>query len=231
MICRLPRRSRCWQRRRGDFSVRRRRRSSRTSGSSGASSAQTNASGSPEAAAALAQLAVHPALPEPARLLALRTLEHFAEPPPIDPTTGLWRPLPTRDKEPIKKAIAPTIQPLLATASGAPTAAALRVAGVFGLPVGESSLAAWAADERQPLALRLAAVERLGSMVRPLLDTATPEVRAAAARRWVTLQPDDIDTALRILLAHDTFDRSPNGLRIDGLERQPRGARRARRGA
>jgi hypothetical protein len=78
------------------------------------------------------------------------------------------------------------------------------VATVFGLSVGDSTLAAWAADEKQPLSLRLAAVEKLGPSVRPLLNTATPEVRTAAARRWVAVQPDDFETALRLLLAHAT---------------------------
>ena len=160
--------------------------------------------GTPEAAARLAQLAVHPALSEERRGLALRTLEHFAAPPPIDPTSGLWRPLPVRDKAPIREAVAPILEPLLTQARGAATGGALRVAGVLEIPVGETTLAAWAADEKQPLALRLAAVGRLGQGVRPLLNTATPEVRTAAARRWVAVQPDDFETALRILLAHAT---------------------------
>jgi len=160
--------------------------------------------GTPESAARLARLAVHPALSEERRLLALLTLEHFAAPPPIDPTSGLWRPLPARDHAPIREAIAGVLQPLLTQARGAATGGALRVAAVFDLPVAESTLAAWAAEEKQPLALRLAAVQRLGPAVRPLLDTATPEVRTAAARRWVTVQPDDFATALRILLAHAT---------------------------
>jgi quinoprotein glucose dehydrogenase len=160
--------------------------------------------GTPEAAARLARLAVHPALSEERRVLALRTLEHFAAPPPIDPTSGLWRPLPARDKVPIREAMAPILQPLLTQARGAATGGALSVAGVFEIPVGETTLAAWAADEKQPLALRLAAVGRLGQGVRPLLNTATPEVRTAAARRWVAVQPDDFETALRILLAHAT---------------------------
>jgi quinoprotein glucose dehydrogenase len=160
--------------------------------------------GTPEAAARLARLAVHPALPEERRVLALRTLEHFADPPPIDPTSGLWRPLPAREKASIRDAIAPILQPLLSQARGAATGGALRVATVFGLSIGDSTLAAWAADEKQPLSLRLAAVEKMGPSVRPLLNTATPEVRTAAARRWVAVQPDDFETALSLLLAHAT---------------------------
>ena len=158
--------------------------------------------GTPEAAANLAQLAAHPALPETFRILALQTLEFFAEPPPIDPTTGLWRPFKTREKAPVKEAIAPLLAPVLGQAKGLATGAALKVAGVYGLPVGESNLLAWAGDEKQPLGLRLAAVKMLGKEVRPLLDSATPEVRAAAARRWAAVQPQDMETIFRILLAH-----------------------------
>lgn len=160
--------------------------------------------GTPEAAGRLAQLAVHPSLAEDRRLLALRTLEHVAAPPPIDPTSGLWRPLPARDPAPIRDAVAPILQPLLTQALGAATGGALRVAGALEIPVAESSLAAWAADEKQPVSLRLAAVARLGTAVRPLLNTATPEVRTAAARRWVAVQPNDFETAMRLLLAHAT---------------------------
>lgn len=160
--------------------------------------------GTAEAAARLARLAVHPAVSEERRVLALLTLEHFATPPPIDPTSGLWRPLPAREKAPIREAIASVLQPLLTHARGTATGGALRVAAVFDLPVGDTTLAAWAADEKQPLPLRLAAVERLGQAVRPLLNTATPEVRSAAARRWVAVQPDDFETALRLLQAHAT---------------------------
>lgn|GEM_PF-2893610 len=60
------------------------------------------------------------------------------------------------------------------------------------------------AEEKHSRSLRLAAVERLGQAVRPLLNTATPEVRSAAARRWVAVQPQDFETALRLLLAHAT---------------------------
>lgn len=160
--------------------------------------------GTPEAAETLAHLAVNPALSENFRQLALLTLRTFHAPEPIDPTTGLHRPLPPRDKKAVKSAIAGPLAPLLTSASGHLTASALRVAAEYDLPVGATTLAAWASDEKQPLDLRLAAVDRLGPEVRPLLDTSTPEVRAAAARRWVKQQPDDIETALRILIAHNT---------------------------
>lgn len=160
--------------------------------------------GTPEAAVRLAHLAVHPALPDDRRLLALRTLEHFAHPPPIDPTTGLWRPLPARPVEPIRESVAPVLQPLLTQARGSLTGGALRVAAALGIPVSEPTLVAWGSDEKQPLALRLAAVARLGKAVRPLLNAATPEVRAAAARRWIEVEPDDFETAVRHLLAHAT---------------------------
>ena len=147
--------------------------------------------GNAAAASALASLAATRTLSEQHRLLALRTLQNFVNPPPIDPTNGLWRPLPPRDATMVRTAVAATLGKVLDEAPGEVKAPALTLSVTLGLPVALEKLTAWAADAAQPSVLRLSALAQLPPA--QALGFAThdlPELRAAAARQAAAAFPD-----------------------------------------
>jgi putative heme-binding domain-containing protein len=147
--------------------------------------------GNAAAASALVSLAATRTLSEQHRLLALRTLQNFVNPPPIDPTNGLWRPLPPRDAAMVRTAVAATLGKVLDEAPGEVKAPALTLSVTLGLPVALEKLTAWAADAAQPSVLRLSALAQLPPA--QALGFAThdlPELRAAAARQAAAAFPD-----------------------------------------
>jgi quinoprotein glucose dehydrogenase len=147
--------------------------------------------GNAAAASALASLAATGTLSEQHRRLALLTLQNFVNPPPVDPTNGLWRPLPPRDAAMVRTAVAATLGKVLDEAPGEVKAPALTLSVTLGLPVALEKLTAWTADAAQPAVLRLSALAQLPPA--QALGFAThdlPELRAAAARQAATAFPD-----------------------------------------
>ena len=147
--------------------------------------------GTAAAAATLTDLAAASTFSPAQRLLALRTLQNFVNPPPIDPTNGLWRPLPPRDAAMVRTAVAATLGKVLDEAPGEVKAPALTLSVSLGLPVALEKLTAWAADASQPAVLRLSALAQLPPA--QALGFAThdlPELRAAAARQAAAAFPD-----------------------------------------
>ena len=147
--------------------------------------------GNAASAAELTELASSAALPNNQRLLALRTLQNFIEPPPIDPTNGLWRPLPPRDAAMVRSAVETRLATLLDEALGEVKAAALTFSVSLGVPVAVDKLLAWTADADQPVALRLSALAQLppdGALT--FASHELPQLRAAAALKAATAFPD-----------------------------------------
>lgn len=157
--------------------------------------------GQPEAARRLVELAGAATLTESRRLLALRTLQHFLAPPPIDPTSGLWRPLPVRETGPVRTAVEAPLVKVLDEAPGAVKAAALTFSVSLGIPVDGTRLAAWVRDEGQPEVMRLAALAQLPpAEALAFAGHALPALRAAASRQVASGFPDQAPALARDLI-------------------------------
>ena len=163
------------------------------------------AEGTPEAANLLARLAGNTDLGEEFQLLALKTLGHFIKPPPVDFTNGLWRPLPPRDPATIRAAVADSLTILLDQAEDAVMASALPVSLSLGISGDPKKLAAWVADDRQPEALRLAALAQLEpDRASEFTRHPTPAIRAAASQRVASAYPDKASNLASHLISEQT---------------------------
>ena len=147
--------------------------------------------GNAAAAATLTDLAGASALSNAQRLLALLTLQNFIAPPPIDPTNGLWRPLPPRDPGMVRTAVESRLTSVVDKAPGEVKAAALTFSVSLGMPVAVEKLLAWTADAAQTQVLRLSALAQLPpDRVLAFATHDLPELRAAAAFRVAAAFPD-----------------------------------------
>lgn len=165
------------------------------------------AEGSAYSATALAELAADLHLPEPQRILAIRTLRHFSQPPPIDPTTGLWRPLPKRDPAPIRDAVQPAVLRLLDAPAGALTPHILELLDALELTFPDDRIATWATDPSTPEAVRIAAIRRVTpDAAANLLDDPLAAVRIAAAQRIAEAAPEERSALARQLMRKSTAE-------------------------
>jgi len=147
--------------------------------------------GNAEAARTLADLAAAASLTPTQRLLAIRTLQNFVNPPPIDPTNGLWRPLPPREVAMVRHAVEEPLARLLDEAPGEIKAPALTFSVDLGIPVAPAKLTAWVSDDTQPLALRLSALAKLpAGAALTFAGSEVPEIRAAAGQQAAAGLPD-----------------------------------------
>ena len=159
------------------------------------------AEGTPESAQLLAGLASNMDLGEEFQLLALRALGRFITPPPIDFTTGLWHPLTPCDPATISPAVAGTLTNLLKVADGEVKASALTVSLFLGITGDPEKLASWVADEKQPEALRLAALAQLDPARAGTFTThRAPALRAAASQQIANHFPDQANGLARQLI-------------------------------
>jgi quinoprotein glucose dehydrogenase len=148
----------------------------------------------------LADLALNPTLSEMERQMALRTLALIPSGVVADFTMGEYRPVLARPSAPLAAGLRPKINQIFTQAPSSVIAAALPVARAFAIPVSEGCLFAWAEDKSQCTPLRLAATASLSAdRVVPLLTVADVEVRSAAAKRRVALQPATIEATVRTL--------------------------------
>ena len=168
-------------------------------------------SGRVEDARVLLRLASTEALPNTYRSLALQYLTIFDSPPPIDPTLGVYRPLPSRDIEETRQAIEMELRALFAKSSGDLAATAISVMDHFDLRLDDAELMRRILDGRQPEAVRLVGLRQLFAnqrydqqvLLKSLLVDASPELRSAAANYYVQSFPDDALTALNSLLEQE----------------------------
>ncbi len=189
------------------------------------------AEGTPEAARLLAKLAGTTDLGEEFQLLALKTLEHFIKPPPVDFTSGLWRPLPPRDPAAIRAAVAEPIIKLLDQAKDQVMAAALPVSLSLGISNEPEKLAAWVADDQQPEALRLAALAQLDpARASDFTQHQSPAIRAAASKQVANAHPDKssdlanylihAQTATDLLAAYEILSKADGTAAVAILENE-----------
>ena len=160
----------------------------------------------------LLQLARKESLAPAQRVLALRTLELFDSPPPIDATVGLYRPLPTREQAPYRKAIASELIDLFENSTGDLAASSIRVMSHYGIRLDEESLVNRIRDGRQPEAVRHAALEQLVAeqrydqklLLKSLLVDESAVIRSAAARSYVMAFPDEALSVIDNLIEQAT---------------------------
>ena len=167
--------------------------------------------GTPESAARLVSFGSNARLPSPLRALALRAVELFPFPPSVDPTLGIYRPLPTRDKGPIRELIEAPLVDIFKNSTGDVVAAATRAIGTYGISLDTELLQSRIRDGRQPVEVRQTAMAQLFSdksfsdkqLLKTIIDGYEPEMASEAARIWVDRYPKEVLEPVDMLLAHE----------------------------
>ena len=152
--------------------------------------------GTPAAASLLAARAAQTNASALQRTEALQMLADWAAPTGRDRVVGLWRPLTPRDTAPAAAALRPVVSAILRQAPAEVRSAAARAAGQLRVSEADAALAELVADSRQPVALRVEALQALGEMASPRLGDALaaataatePELKKEAAR-WQNIKP------------------------------------------
>ena len=165
--------------------------------------------GKPHNAANLVALAANQKLPENWRALCLLALETFAAPAPIDPTLGIYRPLPARNLDPIRSAIRQPLLTLFENSSGEIAAATTRLITAYDIGLDRNLLTRRILDSRQPESLRIAALQQLASdqdfkdraVFRGALADSAPALRSTAAKLWAERFPGEKMEAVDALLS------------------------------
>ena len=166
----------------------------------------------PSDAETLLQFAANATLPKEYRLLALKALEHFDAPPSIDPTVGLYRPLPSRDITSIREVLAQPSIHLFESSNGDIAAATIRVMRHFGIRLSEKSLIERIRDGRQPEEVRRVALEQLVSdqrfdqklLLKSLLVDESPLLRTTATLAYLDAFPDESTATLQGMIEFQT---------------------------
>jgi quinoprotein glucose dehydrogenase len=164
--------------------------------------------GTPENAGRLLKVAADPEIPDIVRKESLRLLEAWTAPAPADQLTGHWRPLPKRDPETIRPALA-TALPKLLDQQGFVLTAALGLIAQYQMKIDgldNSSLASLVNNLKLPPQARANAlnllIERkpddLGAFLAKISGDSSDEVALTALTAISTLSPE---TALPSLLA------------------------------
>jgi quinoprotein glucose dehydrogenase len=117
--------------------------------------------GTPESAAALAQLAFSPLPSEPSRVAALTALADWEKCTGKDRILGLWRPLPARDRQTAAAALRPVASWLARQPSPRVSAAALQAAAVLGIRELNDNLLEFLQNSEVDSCLRAAALRGL----------------------------------------------------------------------
>ncbi|MEM8954826.1 MAG: PVC-type heme-binding CxxCH protein [Verrucomicrobiota bacterium] len=151
-----------------------------------------------ESAVRLAALANMKSLPESYRVQALDFLKHWAAPPPVDPTMGVYRPVPEREIGSLKEALAGAMEDVFGRARGEWLAAALDVAGSLDISVPREMLYEWLEDDYRSVPARVAAIEwlaespdgRLVEVLPRLAEAKQARLAAAATLVLSRLKPD-----------------------------------------
>ncbi len=169
-------------------------------------------SSDPRHAANLLAMAANRALPADYRKLALLFLENWLAPPPIDPTMGVYRPLPARDplRERAADLMGDSLRALVSDAPPEVTATGVKVAEMFGIALDGSLLEAWMLDGAQADSVRIAAIERLAAeppagfakALLALLESPVGTIRAAAGTARARAFPLDAMVAVERLFHH-----------------------------
>ena len=168
-------------------------------------------------------MASNPALPVNYRAVALQALAVWPEPPPIDPSVGIYRPLEKRDVASGLNTIREDLVDLLASAKESVIIGqALRVANAFDHPVPPKLLRAWLMNAEQAVDTRLAvlniyqahppkAIER---DLQQLYQDNDSRIRVAAADATVAMFPDEVLRMTQMLLRGETDEEKRGAYRL-----------------
>ncbi len=105
----------------------------------------------------------NPAYSSAVRAEALMCLKQWAEPTPRDRVTGFWRPLVKRDGKVIAEVVEKGLPALLSKTSGKLQADAIGLVAALGVKADEAQFETWAADTKQDVNLRAAALRFLAT--------------------------------------------------------------------
>ncbi len=154
-------------------------------------------------------------LPMSYRLLALKALQMFDDPPAIDSTLGIYLPLDERDSGEIRMAIESKLTELFESATGDLAAATVQVMTHYGVRLDKRSVVTRMRDGRQPIEVRLAALNQLIAdkdfsqklLMKSLLEDEDPVVRNGACRAYVVAFPNEaMETIRNMLTKFDDLD-------------------------
>jgi quinoprotein glucose dehydrogenase len=146
------------------------------------------------------------------RVEALDLLGAWANPSGRDAITGLWRPLPKRDRLTPGAALQPKLAELLKSPSHAVKAASIRAAGQLDLKSATPKAAALVRDTALPGFVRVEALKSLANLKASMADTLEfamadrdEALRKEASRLQAQLQPKDATTNLKTILERGTI--------------------------
>ncbi len=154
-------------------------------------------------------MGANPSLPIAYREVSLRALASWTNPPSIDPTLGIYRPLESREASVGLSAIQVDLRDLLAaTKETAVAHQALRVAEAFGMPVEIPKLRRFLLDRNHSLDTRRQALQMIEQKapkgfnldLQRLYEDDSAAMRVAAAESTVSLYPKDSALMARLLL-------------------------------
>lgn len=161
---------------------------------------------------ALVAFALKNSASENLRVEALDLLGAWTNPSGRDPITGLWRPLPRRDRQIAGAALQPKVAELLKSPAPLVQAATIRVAGQLDLKSATAKAAALVRDTSVPTFVRVEALRAMAALKASMADTLElalkdkdESVRKEAAKLQAQLRPDNATTHLKSILERGTI--------------------------
>ncbi|MCU0705587.1 MAG: HEAT repeat domain-containing protein [Fimbriiglobus sp.] len=144
----------------------------------------------------------------PLRAEALACLKQWVEPTPRDRVNGFWRPLEKRDGKAVSAVVEKGLPDLLGKTSGQLQADAIGLVAALGVKADEAQFEAWAADAKQDVNLRAAALRFLAVRKAKGFDAAyqtavkdpSPALRATARDLLAEVNPDKATETLAAVL-------------------------------
>lgn len=181
--------------------------------------------GDAQSARALADFALQAAAPEAVRVEALQRLAQWDKPSPRDAITGLYRPLPPRERAAAIWALRPALGALWRDPSRAIRMAAAQLAGRYQLREAEPDLLALVLDPVAPARVRVASLRALSELpMNPRVEQAfasaendpVEALRLEAARIRARVGGGASVTHLLALLERGTTPEQQNALALLG---------------
>ncbi|MEM0897811.1 MAG: hypothetical protein AAGJ79_13115, partial [Verrucomicrobiota bacterium] len=151
------------------------------------------------------------------RLKALAYLGSFLTPPPVDPTLGIYRPLPARENLDLPSTFLPRLFALIDGSNPRLASSAMKAAEHFDMAPDADLLVAWVRNEEKPVAIRRTSTELLGAhegseiakeALLEMTEAKEPGLRAAAIRSLAKVAPEAIiEGATGIIARNSVSDR------------------------
>lgn len=163
--------------------------------------------GAAQNADALVAFALKNSASDALRVEALDLLGAWPNPSGRDAVTGLWRPLPKRERQVAGAALQPKLTDLLKTSSHVVKAAGIRAAGLLDLKAATPKAADLVRDTALPAFVRVEALRAMANLKAIMADTLNAaladkdeSVRKEASRLQAQLRPSDATSNLKAIL-------------------------------